>query len=271
MSLFRLATVALASTLAIGSASAFELTVSGFAYGSDATIPTALGAYTIAPFALGEREIGFSGLVNTTSTAGRAAPKYTYQAELGGDSFVQGHTYTNSYSLIETGSAGGFNAVQADLLGKLYTVADSGTQKVDTKKESVAFQLAVFEIIYDNPAGQINSSLPGAGNFRALAPFAAAEAAEVTLADQWVAAAKAATVSSFTVQKLVSVTHDVVHTTEVNDHTVTTTTTVPGTTDFLYVTAGAPLVVPEPSALLLMASGICAIGFVGRRRLRERA
>lgn len=59
------------------------------------------------------------------------------------------------YTLESTGSAHGFTATQADLLGKLYTVAGTG---VDTVDESTAFQLAVWEIVSESaPALNLRS------------------------------------------------------------------------------------------------------------------
>jgi len=78
-------------------------------------------------------------------------------------SFSWGRTYT--YVLVDNDSARGFTGTQADRLGKLYTVAaGSATNTTD----SVAFQLAVWELLYEGLPGDVTSGdfhlLSGATN-----------------------------------------------------------------------------------------------------------
>lgn len=61
------------------------------------------------------------------------------------------------YTLVANGSANGFTSKQADLLGRLYTEAGA----IDSTTKSVAFQLSIWEILYDT-----NNSLSlTSGNF----------------------------------------------------------------------------------------------------------
>ncbi|RQO60570.1 hypothetical protein DBR47_09475 [Paucibacter sp. KBW04] len=61
------------------------------------------------------------------------------------------------YTLVANGSANGFTAKQADLLGRLYTEAGA----IDSTTKSAAFQLSIWEILYDT-----NNSLSlSSGNF----------------------------------------------------------------------------------------------------------
>jgi len=61
------------------------------------------------------------------------------------------------YTLVANGTANGFTAKQADLLGRLYTEAGA----IDSTSKSVAFQLSIWEILYDT-----NNSLSlTSGNF----------------------------------------------------------------------------------------------------------
>ncbi|MBB4842011.1 hypothetical protein HNP55_000506 [Paucibacter oligotrophus] len=61
------------------------------------------------------------------------------------------------YTLVANGTVHGFSSQEADLLGRLYTVAGA----IDSTVKSVAFQLSIWEILYDQPQ---QLSLTG-GNF----------------------------------------------------------------------------------------------------------
>jgi|JI10StandDraft_1071094.scaffolds.fasta_scaffold946738_1 hypothetical protein len=71
-------------------------------------------------------------------------------------SFSWGQSYT--YSLVSNGAANGLTTTQADRLGKLYTVA--GGPATNTT-DSAAFQLAVWELLYDSTPGNVTT-----GDFR---------------------------------------------------------------------------------------------------------
>ncbi len=107
-------------------------------------------------------------------------------------SFAWGKTYT--YTRVDNGSAQGFTIGQADRLGKLYTVA--GGDATNTT-DSVAFQLAVWEILYDTAPGSVTS-----GAFRLLS---GASAAQRGRADGWLAAVlDPSATSAFSAQRLYS-------------------------------------------------------------------
>jgi len=82
---------------------------------------------------------------------------------------------TVRYTLQGTGSSHGFTSTQADLLGKLYTHVGAD---VDTKAESVAFQLAVWEIVTET--GSTLDVLGGSFHLNQGAP-----AAQRNLANSW--------------------------------------------------------------------------------------
>lgn len=104
---------------------------------------------SLSGFALGY------GAVDTSKTGWVGAGEFTGQITGGGvtnsfltyctdiyQSFNWNTAYT--YTAVATGTATGFSAQQADLLGKLYTLAGTG---VDNTLKSAAFQLAVWEIV----------------------------------------------------------------------------------------------------------------------------
>jgi hypothetical protein len=107
-------------------------------------------------------------------------------------SFSWGQTY--SYSLVANGDTNGFTLTQADQLGKLYTVAGgAATNTVD----SAAFQLAVWELLYDGTPGSVSS-----GGFRLLS---GGSVEQRDRADSWLAEVLApGTVSAYGAQRLVS-------------------------------------------------------------------
>ena len=138
-------------------------------------------------------------------------------------------------------------------IGKLMTKW-GGT--VDNAHESAAFQVALWEIMYDtgsnydltgsffHPAG-VFSETSGNDGIRSLAQSYLSDLGAVT---------------SFQVSLLQSVDHYVGQ----GRHK----TFVPGTQDFLVAT---PTVtpVPEPSTYALMLAGLAGVGFVARRRARR--
>jgi hypothetical protein len=148
------------------------------------------------------------------------------------------NTTYNNYFVAANGSAYGFSAPQASLLGKLYTVADA---LVDTADEAASFQLAIWEILYDssyevrNVSGRGNFYVEGGGN-----------SGHQTQANAWLAQAAALGGSQFNVVRLASVDAP-----RMND----------GSQDFILVSK-----VPEPATSALMLAGLAGAGFVARRR-----
>ena len=107
-------------------------------------------------------------------------------------SFGWGRDYT--YTLVDNGSTHGFTPGQADHLGKLYTAA--GGDATNTT-DSVAFQLAVWEILYDSTPGSVT-----AGDFRLLSGGTAAQRSR---ADAWLATVlDPSATSAFSAQRLYS-------------------------------------------------------------------
>lgn len=153
------------------------------------------------------------------------------------ESFNWNTPYTN-YLPVANGSLNGFTTAQADTLGKLYTVAGS---QVDTRDESVAFQLAVWEVLYDS-AYEVRN-VAGRGNFYVQS---GGSLGQQSLANGWLAQASALGSSQFSVMRLASVDAP-----GLND----------GHQDFLLVTS-----VPEPQTYALTLAGLGVMAFVGRRR-----
>lgn len=138
-----------------------------------------------------------------------------------------GTVYTNDYAP-KTG-AQQFTGTQANDLGRLFTSYGS---LVDTKIESAAMQLAVWEIV-DETRGDYNVSN---GSFSAILDRGS-DAAVVSLANSWLSNLGSSNV--YNVSALSSATHQ----------------------DFLVL---AP--VPEPSTYALMLAGLMGVGYVARRR-----
>ena len=209
-----------AGLLSSTAARADAVTITGFQWGSS-DIDTSLSG-TVA---VGQ----FKGTHNGNAFV-------TYCTDLY-ESFNWNTPYIN-YLPVANGSTYGFTAAKADTLGKLYTVASA---QVDTADESVAFQLAVWEVLYDN-AFQVRD-VSGRGHFYVQSGGAMGQQ---TLANGWLAQASALGSSQFSVMRLASVDAP-----GLND----------GRQDFILVNR-----VPEPQTHALMLAGLGAMAFVTRRR-----
>ena len=157
-------------------------------------------------------------------------------------SFRWNATYTD-YSLVANGSAYGFTFGQADLLGKLYTQV--GT--VHSRDESVAFQLAVWEIVDETTSAL--DVLHGSFTIDS-----GASATQLNLANNWLAAASAkGATSNWTARRLYSPTAQdfVLFSTRVGSNAKLDA--LPGD-------------LPEPSSLLLAAGALAGLGVAGRTR-----
>jgi PEP-CTERM motif len=148
------------------------------------------------------------------------------------------------------GSASGYSAVAgasysfanpnaAADLSKLFTVASSQVNNIPT---SAAFQLAVWEIVYEAPT---NAYSMGSGK----AVFGvqdSREAPTLALANTWLNALSS-TPATAPISILASAANQ----------------------DLIYGGATAPI--PEPSTYALMIAGLAGVGFVARRRAQKQA
>ncbi len=224
--------IALAALLTANAASAgpvspnMTLRMTGFAYGY---APVSTSATT--------GTIGDGELAGVMTRDGVTSSFLTYCTDL-----AQGFSWNTNYTYTEvaTGTAHGFTTRQADLLGKLYTLAG---RDVDTTDESAAFQLAVWEIVTETgPSLNILS-----GSFQLTA---GASAQQRTMTKDWlIAVSDINAVSSFNATRLYSST----------------------TQDFVAFTAvprtpngGNGGNVPEPADYGLV--GIALLGLVAARR-----
>ena len=153
----------------------------------------------------------------------------TYCSQL--DQFIGfGNNYTD-YSIVPTGGVGGFNTTQATNLGKLFTFASASVTDALT---STAFQLAVWEIVYETSGTYSVSSGVFTGTD--------GTAGVVALANTYLAGISTITNSGFSIQRLVS----------------------PNQQDMIYAR-----VIPEPATTALMGAGLLWLGY--RARLPSRS
>jgi hypothetical protein len=146
--------------------------------------------------------------------------------------------YSN-YFYAPTDSAHGLTSSQASMIGRLYSVADAGgAVQVNSLDESVAFQLAIWEVLYETGAYNLN-----AGSFHATT---GGNANQRSLANHWLAAASSLGSSQFNVVRIAS---------------IDSLGQQNGRQDLVVATP-----VPEPSTYALLAAGLGVVGFVARRR-----
>ncbi len=225
-----LSTSASAGLIASPSASnTMALTITGFAH-SYSAVNLTINQTSMTGIGAGE----FTG--NMRTNGGASTSFLTYCTDIY-QSFTFNQTY--DYTQVANGSTHGFSSTQANLLGKLYTLAG---RNVDTTDKSTAFQLAVWEIVNET-GGSLSLS---AGAFKANSPNTAA----LGLADSWLTAiSDVRATSSFDAQRLYSSVAQ----------------------DFVVFTA-IPLVsvggnsVPEPAAYSLVAIALAGLLAASRRQ-----
>ena len=229
MTRFHLKSLA-AAVLALGavSAQADTVSLSDFAFGSQSVTVNVAG---LTSGAIEEA----AGAFKTSVNGGASFLSYCIDLTQSADLYGSNSTYTRV-----AGSSYGFaNPGAATSLSKLFTVAGSLVNSIST---SAAFQLAVWEIIYESPS---NSFSMASGNAK-FGVVSSSDLSTLALADTWLNALST-TAATAPVSILASTDRQ----------------------DLVYGGATAPI--PEPSTYALMFAGLAGVGFVARRRARKQA
>jgi PEP-CTERM motif len=236
MSSFQIKSI-VSAVLAIGAASAQADTVSlpDFAYGSLTVTANVSGVTRNAAGAFGAADEP-AGAFSTSVNGG---PSFlSYCIDLTQPAALRGAP-DSSYTRVAGSSYTFENPAAASSLSKLFTFAGS---LVNSAATSAAFQLAVWEIIYESPSNAY-SMTTGRASF---GTQDVRDAGTVTLAGNWLNALSSTPATS-PISILAST----------------------NSQDLVYGGATAPI--PEPSTYALMIAGLAGVGFVARRRAKKQA
>lgn len=201
------------------SATATTITVTGFSQPNPTTVHIVSGAPATAEYV-------YAGGFNTTNGVNSFV---SWCVDILQDTYL-GQSVSD-YTLVSAASVSQIGAARADALARLAT---SYLGQVHDGTSAGAFQLAVWEIVYENTGTAYNI---GTGNFSAYG----ANDASIALAQTWLG--NLAAVSTYNVNVWASPTHQ----------------------DLAVFTS-----VPEPGTLALLAVGLIGLG-LGKRRKNQAA
>jgi len=205
-----------------------SLNMSGYAY------PSALN-FSVT----GRGTVGAGGFNASFDANFAAAPAPTsfvaYCVDL-----VQSFSFNNPFTVTATSPASmsAIGSTRTSVLDRLYTQHFAAA---DTRVESAAFQLAVWEILREAPTTAFGTNALGSGSFTATgATSGTLDSDAINLANTWLNTLTAAS-GGYNLTVLASATHQ----------------------DQMMATP-----VPEPETYMMLLAGLGLMGFVARRRQR---
>jgi hypothetical protein len=209
-----------------------SLSMSGYAY------PTALNFGVT-----GHSNVGAGGF-NASYDANFAAPPAPTSFVAYCVDLAQTFSFGSPFSVTATNPASmsAIGGVRASALDRLYTQHFAAA---DTRTESAAFQLSVWEILQEAPTTVFGINALGAGSFRATAATSGTtlDSDAITMANSWLSTLSGAS-GAYTLTVLASPTRQ----------------------DQMMATP-----IPEPETYMMLLAGLGLMGFVARRRQRSLA